>query len=414
MTPTLRDEARLLDAADPLAPFRARFCLPDGVIYLDGNSLGPLTMDARDALRNCVEQEWGMGLIRSWNDAGWIDLSARTGARIARLLGAAEASVMVCDSTSINVFKALAGAVSLRPGRHVVLTDADNFPTDLYMAQGMARWAQICGGDLEVRAVARPDLPAALDDSVLALLLTEVDYRTGERLDVATLTRAAHQVGALSIVDLAHSAGAFPVDVTQMNVDFAVGCGYKYLNGGPGAPAFLYVAPRHQGTFFQPLQGWLGHQAPFRFAAAYVPADGVGCAQVGTPPILSLTALAASMRLWDDVDMRLLRAKSLAMTALFIGGMARAAPAAQLLTPIDADRRGSQVAFAHPDAFAIVKALIARGVIGDFRAPDVMRFGFAPLYLSFEDVIAALATVADVMAKGEYAQFRDSHSSTVT
>jgi kynureninase len=385
-----------LDACDPLAPLRSRFHLPEGVIYLDGNSLGPLPRTARHRLVQVAEDEWGNGLIRSWNSAGWIELSQRIGDKLARLIGAQPGEVIVADSTSINLFKALAGGLALRPDRRVIVTERDNFPTDLYMAQGLIA---LLGGTHELRLVEADAIAQAIAADTAVVMLTHVNYRTGRMHDLAALTRCAHEHGALVIWDLAHSTGAVPVDLNGAEADFAVGCGYKYLNGGPGAPAFIFVARRHQASFRQPLAGWLGHAQPFAFEGCYRPAEGIARALCGTPPILSLAALECGVDIALEAPMAAVRAKSLALTDLFITLVEQrcAGHGLRLVTPREHDRRGSQVCFAHPDAFPIMQALIARGVIGDFRAPDVLRFGFAPLYLRYADVWAAARILAEVL-----------------
>ena len=388
------EDARARDAADPLAPLRDRFTLPHGIIYLDGNSLGALPRHVAARMAEVVALQWGEGLIRSWNLHDWIDLPGRLGDRIARLVGAAPGTITVADSTSINLFKVLATGLALRPERRVILTETGNFPTDAYIAAGLA---DLRGRGHSLRAVPAADLPGALDADVAVLLLTEVDYRTGRRHDMPSLTEAAHAAGALAIWDLAHSAGAFPVDLSGAGADFAVGCGYKYLNGGPGAPAFVYVAPAHLDGLSQPLTGWLGHAEPFRFAPDYRPAPSIAAMRVGSPPILSMSALDAALDAFDGVDLALLRAKADALFALFTGRLAQIAPELELLTPTDPARRGTQAAFRHPEAYAVMQALIARGVIGDFREPDILRFGLTPLYLRFEDLFCAANIIGEVL-----------------
>lgn len=393
-------EVVALDAADPLAACRARFILPDGVIYLDGNSLGALPRTTPGRLERVVRQEWGEGLIRSWNGAGWIDLPQRVGDKIGRLVGAAPGQVVVADSTSVNLFKALAGAVRLRPGRPVVLSERGNFPTDLYIAQGLG---EMLGG-IELRLVGREEIPAAIDERTAVVMLTHVDYRSGAMHDMAAVTRAARDAGALMLWDLAHSAGAVPLDLDGCGVDLAVGCGYKYLNGGPGAPAFLHVASRHQEAFRQPLTGWMGHAAPFTFDTVYEPAPGIRRALCGTPAVLALAALEAGVDELLAVDMADVRRKSVAMTGLFRRLLDRECAGFGLapVGPDDPERCGSQVSVRHPQGYAVMQALIARSVIGDFRAPDIMRFGFAPLYLRFADVRDAVLTLKDVLATGAW------------
>jgi kynureninase len=386
-----REQAAALDRGDQLAGFRDRFVLPEGVIYLDGNSLGPLPIATKARVMEVVERQWGQSLIRSWTDHGWIDLQFRIGEKIARLIGAAPGTTVVADSTSVNLYQLLAAALQRRPGRRVILTEAGNFPTDLYIAQGLAAHLRL--GHVVRQAT---DVGAALDDGVAVLMLTHVDYRSGAMHDMAALTRAAHAAGVLVLWDLSHSAGAVPLQLETDGVDLAVGCGYKYLNGGPGAPAFLYIAAHMQEELQLPLTGWLGHAAPFAFESEYRPAEGVGRAVVGTPPILSLAAMEAGIDIALEAPVAAVRAKSLALAELFMTLMAGESEFA-LLTPRETSRCGSQVAFTHPQGYAIMQALIERGVIGDFRAPDVLRFGLAPLYVRFVDVWDAVATLRDVM-----------------
>jgi kynureninase len=387
------------DRADALGAFRDRFVLPKGVIYMDGNSLGALPRATPARVADVVAREWGDGLVRSWNQAGWIHLPRRVGEKIARLVGAAPHEVIVADSTSINLFKLLAGALSLRPGRPTIVTEEHNFPTDLYVAEGVA---DLLG--VELRRVPRDRLAEAVDETVAVLSLTHVDYRSGSIHDMASVTSLAHRAGALVLWDLAHSAGAMPVDLGACQADLAVGCGYKYLNGGPGAPAFLYVAERHQAAFQSPLSGWMGHADPFAFAPGYRAADGIARTLVGTPPILSLAALEVGVDLALEADLAEVRRKSMALGDCFIELVERECIGLGLclVSPRDATCRGSQVAFAHPAGYAVIQALIARGVIGDFRAPDVLRFGFTPLYLRFADVGEAVAHLRDVLRNREW------------
>jgi kynureninase len=396
-----RSDCVALDAADRLAPHRDRFRLPEGIIYLDGNSLGPLSTSVVDGMTRAVAGEWGEGLIRSWNSAGWVDLPARVGDRIARLIGAEPGTVMVGDSTSINLYKAVDGARRLRPGRRLVVTDSGNFPTDLYVLQGVCSAA---GLDLEV--VAPDRVLSAICDDTAVVALTEVDYRTGRRHDMVSLTAAAHAAGAIAVWDLAHSAGAFPVELAGVGADFAVGCGYKYLNGGPGAPGFLYVAPSHRDGWRNPITGWFGHSRPFAFEPVFDPAEGIDRAAVGTPAILSMAALDAALDVFDDVDLAEVRRKSLALTDLFIDLIDEHLPELEVITPRDHSSRGSHVSLRHEDGYPIIQALIARGVIGDFRSPDILRFGFAPLYLSHLDVFEAVEHLVEVMASDEWRQPR--------
>ena len=384
------------DTDDPLARFRDRFALPKGVIYLDGNSLGALPKSTPGRLAATIAEEWGEGLITSWNAAGWVAAPQRIGDKIARLIGAGDGEVIACDSTSINVFKLLTAALSLQLGRTTILSESGNFPTDVYMMQGLET---LTGGRVGAKLVAPEAIDDAIDDDVAVLLLTQVHYKTGRMRDLAATTARAHVAGALVVWDLSHSAGAVPVDLTAANADFAVGCGYKYLNGGPGAPAWLYVARRHQNRVTPALSGWFGHAAPFDFVDEYRPAAGITRFLCGTPPVIGLTALECGVDLLLEADMAAVRAKSLALAERFA---ARMQPLCgrhgfTLVSPADPGQRGSQIAYAHPEGYAIMQALIARGVIGDFRAPDILRFGLTPLYLRFGDVDRAVAILAEIM-----------------
>ena len=376
------------------AATKAMFHLPDNVTYLDGNSLGPLPRAAAARLSRTVTDEWGEMLITGWNKAGWMDLPHRLGDRIGRLIGAEPGSVVLGDTLSIKVYQALASALEMNPDRRIILSDTGNFPSDLYMAEGLCK---TLGPDYALRTVAPEDVTDALSDDVAVLMLTEVDYGTGRKHDMKALTDAAHDKGILCVWDLAHSAGALPVDVAGCNADFAVGCTYKYLNSGPGGPAFIYVAPRHADVARPALSGWLGHEAPFAFDRHYRPGAGIDRMRVGTPPILQMAALDAAMDIWDGVDMSALRARSIALCEQFIEGVEARCPALTLASPRDAQNRGSQVSFRFAEGYAAMQALIARGVIGDFRAPDIMRFGFTPLYIDETDVAHAIDAIADVM-----------------
>ncbi len=408
-----REDFEALDRIDPLAPMRDRFLLPAGVVYLDGNSLGALPRSTPGRLSRVIEQEWGDDLIGSWNRHGWMDMPQRIGAKIARLIGADAGEVVVAESTSINLFKVLAAALKMRPGRRVIVSEAENFPTDLYAAEGLA---SLLEQGHTLRLVGANELAQALDDAAAVLLLTHVNFRTGSMHDMAALTKAAHAAGAIAIWDLAHSAGAMPVDLEGARADFAIGCGYKYLNGGPGAPAFVYVAARHHGQALQPLYGWLGHAAPFEFAASYRPAAGIRQYVVGSPPILALAALEEGVDLLLQVDLAQLRAKSLALTEAFIALVeARCAGLGlALATPRASARRGSQVSFAHEHGYALMQALIARGVVGDFRAPDLIRFGFTPLYIRHVDVWDAAAILREVLVTGEWRRAEFQNRAAVT
>ena len=403
-----REDALALDAADPLAPLRAQFVLPDGVIYLDGNSLGVLPRTTAARVQQVVQQEWGTGLIRSWNSAGWMDLPGRIGDKIARLVGAGAGELVVADSTSVNLYKVLSAAQAIAradaPAKKVILSERSNFPTDLYIAEAVAR-----EHGCELVLADWHELPDRLDVRVAVLMLTHVNYRTGRMHDMELLTQLAHRAGALALWDLAHSAGAVPVDLTGAQADFTVGCGYKYLNGGPGAPAFVWVHPRHAERFWQPLAGWMGHAAPFEFKPGYRPAAGISRYLCGTPPVVSMAALECGVDTLLAAEplggMAALRRKSIALTRLFaelvqarcgFGGFT-------IASPLLDDERGSQICLSRTGgAYAIVQALIARGVIGDFRAPDILRFGFTPLYTRFVDVWDAVGHLVQVMQHGEW------------
>lgn len=392
MMPTLAD-CRTWDAEDPLAFARVRFSLPEAVIYLDGNSLGALPRSTPGRLASVLEREWGRGLIRSWNDAEWMALPSRVGARIAGLIGAADDEVIAADSTSVNLYKLAAAAVGLRRERRVLVSEPGNFPSDLYVLQGL------CAAlDLELRVVPSEAIPAALTDEVALLVLTHVHYRSGRIHDMAGLTAAAQAKGALALWDLSHSAGALPVDLNGCNVDFAVGCGYKYLNGGPGAPGYMMAARRHHAAMVQPVTGWIGHADPFAFGDDYVPADGVARLLTGTPSVIGLAALEEGLKTFEGVSMQAVREKSIRLSELFLA-VARDAMGADfaLACPADAHDRGSQISLRHPHGYALVQALIEAGVVGDFRAPDVARFGFTPLYLSYSDVFEAGGRLKAVM-----------------
>ncbi|PRX38240.1 Kynureninase [Meinhardsimonia xiamenensis] len=376
------------------AATRAAFHLPEGITYLDGNSLGPLPRAAAERIERCVHKEWGEMLITAWNRAGWMEMPLRLGDRIGRLIGAPEGTTVVGDTLSIKVYQALAAALALNPSRRVILSDTGNFPSDLYMAEGLIA---TLGQGHRLKLVEPEEVAGHLTEEVAVLMLTEVDYRTGRRHDMWALTARAHEVGALTIWDLAHSAGALEVDVTAAGADFAVGCTYKFLNGGPGAPAFIHVAPRHAEAALPALSGWLGHDAPFAFEPAYRPAGGIARMRVGTPPVIQMAALDAALDIFDMVDMADVRARSLALSELFIAEVERRCPELVLASPRAPEERGSQVSFRHPEGYAVMQALIARGVIGDFRAPDIIRFGITPLYIGEEDILRAAAVLEEVM-----------------
>ena len=376
------------------AATKALFHLPEGMIYLDGNSLGPLPKATADRVARTVTDEWGEMVITGWNRASWMAQPSEFGDRIGRLIGAEKGHVVVGDTLSIKVYQALASAIDLVPDRKVILTDSGNFPSDIYMAEGLIK---SLGRGLELKVVAPEEVADHINDDLAVLMLTQADYRTGRLHDMADLTAKAHAAGAIAVWDLAHSAGAFPVDLAGCRVDFAVGCTYKYLNAGPGAPAFIYVAPRHAETVQPALSGWLGHEAPFAFDLDYRPGAGIERMRVGTPPVLQIAALDAALDIWDTVDMDALRAQSIALTEQFIAGVEAACPELRLASPRDPERRGSQVSFGFPDGYAAMQACIARGVVGDFRAPDIMRFGFTPLFIDQDDVDKAIAVISDVI-----------------
>jgi kynureninase len=391
-----RDEALALDADDPIAVFRDRFVLPRGVIYLDGNSLGPPPLTAHERVNEVLSGEWATDLIGGWTKHQWIDLPDRIAGTIASLIGASSGEVAVADSTSLNVFKLLSAALTIRPDRSVILSERENFPTDLYMAQGLV---ELLGEKASLRLVDRADLEDGLGSDVAVLLLTHVDFRSGEMHDIAARTVAAHESGALVLWDLSHSAGAVPVELDRDGVDLAVGCGYKYLNGGPGAPAFAFVADRHHENLRSPLSGWMGHASPFDFSTTYQPASGVARLLVGTPPILSLAALECGVASIAEIGVDHLRAKSVALTDLFISLIERrcSGHGFEIISPRDGAHRGSQVSLEHPEGYAIMQALIAAGVFGDFRPPNLLRFGFAPAYLRYVDVWDAVAKLREIM-----------------
>jgi kynureninase len=394
-----RQHALDLDARDPLAHARDRFAIPEGVIYLDGNSLGCLPKNVAPRIAAAVEDEWGRGLIRSWNNAGWYTAPQRVGAKIAKLIGAAADEVIVTDSTSVGLFKVLAAALRMRLGRNTILGVNGDFPTDAYIASGLAK---LTGRSFH--RVDADDLIGAIDTATAVVSLTHVNYKTGFIHDMGAITEAAHAAGALIVWDLSHSTGVLPLELGRLNADFAVGCGYKYLNGGPGAPAYVFVAKRHHDAFDHPLTGWLGHSDPFAFAADYEHAKGMDKLLTGTPPILSLTALDAALDVFDGIDLHQLRAKVEGLTNFFIAladdrlmrhGFTPASPR-------DAHQRAAVVSLVHAEGYAIMQALIARGLIGDFRAPDIVRFGFSPLTTRFVDVFDAADVIGDVMAKREW------------
>jgi len=404
---------RAQDTADPLAGHKARFDMPEGVIYMDGNSLGPLPKGVKERLATVVQQEWGNDLIKSWNTADWINLPSRVGAKIAPLIGAKPTEVIMADSTSINIFKAVAAACKMNPGRTQILSEPGNFPTDLYMAQGLTEFME---GNYTLETVDRANIIDAISAETAVVLLTQVHYVSADMLDIKAITKAAHDKGALVIWDLCHSAGAVPVDLTAANADFAVGCGYKYLNGGPGAPAFIYVAEHHHSKVQQPLTGWFSHKAPFDFVDDYAPTDGIKRMLVGTTGVLAASALDSALDAFEGVDLEILREKSVALTDMFIALTEKhlSKHHVELTTTKDSTRRGSHVSLTHANSYAIMQALIERGVIGDFRAPNYLRFGFTPLYLGFEDIHRAIEIISDVLQSGIYREAHYNEKSAVT
>ena len=400
-----RQDCLLRDQHDALAPLRQQFDLPEGVIYLDGNSLGARPKAALARARQVIAQEWGTDLIKSWNTAGWFDLPKRLGDRLAPLIGAQAGEVVVNDTTSLNLFKALAAALQMQasqPQRKVLVTERSNFPTDIYMAEGLTRWLD---RGYELRLVdSVEELPAAVGPDCAVLMLTHVNYRSGYQHDIAAMSELAHAQGALVVWDLAHSAGAVPLDLHAAGADLAVGCTYKYLNGGPGAPAFIWVPQRHQAAFCQPLSGWWGHANPFAMSPHFAPAEGIARALCGTQPVVSLTLVECGLDIFGMTDMAALRAKSLALTDLFIALVEERCGGHPLglVTPREHARRGSQVSFTHPHGYAVMQALIARGVIGDYREPEIMRFGFTPLYTSFADVWDAVDILKQILDTSAY------------
>jgi len=403
-----------MDAADGLRAMRERFVLPEGLAYLDGNSLGVASKAAFTELQAAATEEWGQDLIRSWNTAGWFDMPLTLGDRVGRLVGAAAGQTVVCDTTSINIYKALHAAMALRPDRKVIVAEAGSFPTDIYMAEGVVSTRP--GASLRLEGVDAPEIADLIDGDVAVVLVNHVNYKSGELRDMAALTQKAHEHGALVIWDLCHTAGALPVDLDGAKADFAVGCTYKYLNGGPGAPAFVYAAARHHGAISQPLSGWWGHARPFAFEKHYAAGEGIRRFLCGTQPILSLRALKGALDIWDEVDMAALREKSLGLTDLFIALVEEkcAAYGLELESPREREKRGSQVSFRHPHAYEIMQALIARGVIGDFRAPSTMRFGFTPLYLRYADVWRAVEILEEILRTGAWQDARFAVRSAVT
>jgi kynureninase len=408
----LRDDCSALDESDALGPLRAEFRLNQGEIYLDGNSLGPVTESASRRVNEVIDTEWAHGLVRSWNSAGWMAEPTRLGDRLAPLIGAQPGEVLVADTLTFLLAKLIGGSLDLRPDRHIVLTDVANFHSDIYIVEAMAARA---GRAMTVKAIDRSTLDQELNDDVALVMLTHVDYRTGEMLDMKAITEKVHAVGSLMLWDFAHSAGAVPLDVTGGDADFAAGCGYKYLNGGPGSPAFIYVRERWQGILQNPLPGWLGHARPFDFELKYEAAKGMQAFVTSSPSMIALAALDGALDVWDFVTMDQVRAKSLALTDLFIDLIEDRLPGVfEVVTPREHAKRGSQVALRHGEGYGIVQALIERGVIGDFRAPDICRFGFTPLYLRYVDVFDAVERIVEVMNSEMYRDPRFAVRNAVT
>ncbi len=378
---------------------RALFSLPEGIVYLDGNSLGPLPKAVMPRVAHVIGDEWGGQLIGAWNTSEWISAPRRVGDRVGRLIGAPTGTTVMGDTLSIKLYQALAAALALVPGRHMVLSDNGNFPSDLYIAQGLLK---TLGPEYRLRIIEPSNLADNITDDVGVVMITEVDYRTGRLHDVGAITARAHAIGAVVVCDLAHSAGALPVDVVSTSVDFAVGCTYKYLNGGPGAPAFIYVAPRHADIALPALSGWMGHSEPFAFDLEYRPGAGIERMRVGTPPILALAALDAALDVWDDVDLHDVRRRSIELSETFISGVEAGCPDLVLASPRDPYHRGSHVSFRHPNAYAVMQALIAAGVVGDVRAPDLLRFGFTPLFLTHDDVAHAIEVLCDIVQNNRW------------
>ncbi|TWB57831.1 kynureninase [Rhizobium sp. ERR 922] len=403
-----------MDEADPLRVFRSRFALPAGVIYLDGNSLGAASHEVFAEVRQAAMEEWGNGLIRSWNSAGWFHLPLELGDRIGRLIGAAEGQSVVTDSTSINIYKTLHAALAMRPDRNVIVAEGDSFPTDLYMAEGVVSTRP--GVTLRLEGRDADTIEELIDETVAVVLVNHVNYKSGELRDMAALTKRIQAAGALVIWDLCHSAGALPVDLDGAGADFAVGCTYKYLNGGPGAPAFIYAAKRHHASIVQPLSGWWSHARPFAFEQSFDGDAGIKRFLCGTQPILSLRALKGALSIWDEVDMNALRRKSIALTDLFIRLVEAKCGqyGVELETTRDNEKRGSQVSFIHSNAYEVMQALIERGVIGDFRAPSTLRFGFTPLYVGYHDVWRAVTVLEEILSSGSWKDARFAVRAAVT
>lgn len=411
MTKLNRQYFEALDNNDELAPMREKFCLEEGLVYLDGNSLGVLPRATADHISQVVTQQWGNGLIRSWNTHQWMEKPTKLGDKVAQLIGSKKAQVLVCDTTSVNIFKLAAAAVKMRPGRSKLITEIGNFATDLYLLQGLAK---LLGNKVEVIALPRAQVLSAIDEDTALVLLTHVHFKTGAMWDMASVTQMTQKKGSLMMWDLSHSVGAMPINLDEINVDLAVGCTYKYLNGGPGSPAFLYVAAQHQDLFEQPLTGWLGHAKPFDFEDDYQGAAGIQQAMCGTPPVLANAALEVALNLMLSVDMHLVRVKSQLMGNLFIQLIQQRCPQFEVESPTDDEQRGSHVSLAHTQGYAIMQALIARNIIGDFRAPKTLRFGFTPLYLRYVDLWDTVEALEDIMLQESWNQPEFLHRQAVT
>lgn len=413
MKPTLID-AIAHDSADEISHLKNHFEIPVGKIYLDGNSLGPLSISAKQAAHDVVEQQWGNDLISSWNKHSWIDLPINTGEKIAKLAGAEPGQLICCDSVSINLFKVLHCALQLNPQRKLILSQDDNFPTDLYVAEGLQRILGIQHCQLLTSPDA--DIESQLTEQVAVLLLTHVNFRNGKAHDIEKITRAAHAKGIIVIWDLAHSVGVLPLSLDQWEVDFAIGCGYKYLNGGPGAPAFIYAAARHQSSLQQPLQGWMGHVAPFDFSASYVPSQGMTQFLSGTPPVLSMSVLNSALDIFNHVTIDQIRNKAIALMNFF-QELKKGSPELnelQLISPENSRERGSQLAYSHPYAYCICQNLGEKNVIADFRRPDVLRLGFSPLFLSFQDIYNCVTELSLIVQSRSYRERRFTARQKVT
>ena len=411
MTKLNRQYFEALDNNDELAPMREKFCLEEGLVYLDGNSLGVLPRATADHISQVVTQQWGNGLIRSWNTHQWMEKPTKLGDKVAQLIGSKKAQVLVCDTTSVNIFKLAAAAVKMRPGRSKLITEIGNFATDLYLLQGLAK---LLGNKVEVIALPRAQVLSAIDEDTALVLLTHVHFKTGAMWDMASVTQMTQKKGSLMMWDLSHSVGAMPINLDEINVDLAVGCTYKYLNGGPGSPAFLYVAAQHQDLFEQPLTGWLGHAKPFDFEDDYQGAAGIQQAMCGTPPVLANAALEVALNLMLSVDMHLVRVKSQLMGNLFIKLIQQRCPQFEVESPTYDEQRGSHVSLAHTQGYAIMQALIARNIIGDFRAPKTLRFGFTPLYLRYVDLWDTVEALEDIMLQESWNQPEFLHRQAVT